>query len=62
MPIRHRVAELTGEPVRYREADRDGRFGWEVPMSDGRVVRLLTPGVELTKLRDDITAQAPCLL
>ncbi|MBM2618390.1 hypothetical protein JIG36_22785 [Actinoplanes sp. LDG1-06] len=61
VPIRRRVAGLDGEPVRDPGADRDGRFGWDLPMSDGRVVRLLMPGAELTALRDDITAQAPCL-
>ena len=59
--IRHRVARLDGDPVRDRAADRDGRFGWDLPYSDGRVVRLLVPGVELTLLRDDLTAVAPCL-
>ncbi|WP_130510952.1 hypothetical protein [Krasilnikovia cinnamomea] len=47
-----------GEPVRDPAADRDG---WDVPAADGSVVRLLMPGVELTRLRDDITAQPPCL-
>jgi hypothetical protein len=61
VPIRHRVAELTGEPVRDQAADRDGRLGWDLPYSDGRVVRLLMPGVELGLVRDDLTAAAPCL-
>ncbi|WP_249999286.1 hypothetical protein [Actinoplanes sp. M2I2] len=60
-PIRHRVAHLAGDPVRDPRADRDGRFGWDLPMSDGRAVRLLLPGAELTRLRDDITAESPCL-
>ncbi|MFI5933872.1 hypothetical protein [Actinoplanes sp. NPDC051494] len=59
--IRHRVASISGEPVRDPGADCDGRFGWNLPLSDGRTVRLLMPGVELPRLRDDITAQAPCL-
>ncbi|GAB1692624.1 hypothetical protein KRM28CT15_44270 [Krasilnikovia sp. M28-CT-15] len=42
-------------------ADRDGRYGWDVPSADGTVVRPLMPGVELPRLRDDITAHAPCL-
>ena len=61
VPIRRRVAHLDGTPVRDPGADRDGRFGWDLPLSDGRTVRLLMPGVSLTLLRDDITAQAPCL-
>ena len=61
VPIRQRVAHLDGEPIRDPRADRDGRFGWDLPLSDGRQVRLLMPGVELGLIRDDITAQAPCL-
>jgi hypothetical protein len=56
-----RTAELTGPPGRDPAADRDGRYGWDLPVSDGHLVRLLMPGVELTRLRDDITAAAPCL-
>ncbi|MBL7252780.1 hypothetical protein [Paractinoplanes lichenicola] len=59
--IRRRVAGIAGDPVRDPGADRDGRFGWDLPMSDDRAVRLLMPGVELTLIRDDITARAPCL-
>ncbi|MCY1139925.1 hypothetical protein OWR29_18130 [Actinoplanes sp. Pm04-4] len=61
VPVRRRVAHLAGDPVRDPQADRDGRFGWDLPLSDGRVVRLLMPGADLAALRDDITAQAPCL-
>ncbi|GAA0579988.1 hypothetical protein GCM10010172_76200 [Paractinoplanes ferrugineus] len=61
VPIRYRVAALTGDPRRDPAADRDGRFGWDLPFDDGRVVRLLMPGVELPRLRDDLTARAPCL-
>ncbi|MEU7906355.1 hypothetical protein [Actinoplanes sp. NPDC049118] len=57
---RERGAVL-GEPVRDPAADRDGRYGWDLPAADGTVVRLLMPGVELTRIRDDISAQAPCL-
>jgi hypothetical protein len=56
-----RTAELAGEPVRDPQADRDGRFGWDLPLSDGSLLRLLMPGVELARIRDDISAQAPCL-
>jgi hypothetical protein len=61
VPIMARTAGLAGDPVRDPGADRDGRFGWNLPFSDGRVVRLLMPGVALTLIRDDITATAPCL-
>jgi hypothetical protein len=58
---RERGAPLAGPPVRDPEADRDGRYGWDLPMTDGSMVRLLMPGTELIRARDDITAQAPCL-
>lgn len=58
---RERGAELASDPVRDPAADRDGRFGWDLPMADGTVVRLLMPGAELMRVRDDITAQAPVL-
>ena len=61
VPFRRRVAGLSGDPIRDPRADRDGRFGWDLPLSDGRTVRLLMPGVGLTLIRDDITAEAPCL-
>jgi hypothetical protein len=61
LTFRHRTAGISGDPVRDQAADRDGRFGWDIPFSDGRVLRILMPGVELTRLHDDITAQAPCL-
>ena len=57
--VRH--AELAGDPVRDPAADRDGRFGWDLPMSDGRSIRLLMPGAALPLLRDDVTAGSPCL-
>ncbi|GAB1645352.1 hypothetical protein KRMM14A1259_57750 [Krasilnikovia sp. MM14-A1259] len=49
---------VLGEAVRDPAADRNGRYGWDVPAADGTVVRMLMSGVELTRLRDDITAQA----
>jgi len=61
VPIRYRVAGLAGDAVRDPAADRDGRFGWDLPYSDGRIVRLLMPGAELGLVRDDRTAVAPCL-
>ncbi|GGQ77461.1 hypothetical protein [Couchioplanes azureus] len=60
-PFKRRVAGLVGDPVRDPGPDRDGRFGWDLPFTDGRVVRLLMPGVRVEVLRDDITASAPCL-
>jgi hypothetical protein len=59
--IRHRVAGISGEPVRTPDADRDGRFGWSLPLSDGGGISVLMPGVDLARLRDDLTAQAPML-
>src|SRR5688500_14580702 len=59
--VRRRGGEPAGGPVRDPGADRDGRFGWGLPMADGSIVRLLMPGVELIRVRDDITAEAPCL-
>ncbi|WP_199512187.1 hypothetical protein [Nucisporomicrobium flavum] len=56
-----RGADHVGTPERDHGADRDGRFGWNLPMGDGTVVRLLMPGVEVTRVRDDLTASAPCL-
>lgn len=56
-----RGTELAGAPVRDPAADRDGRFGWDLPLTDGSIVRLLMPGVDLMRVRDDLTAQSPCL-
>lgn len=52
---------MVGDPVRVSVADRDGRFCWDLPMANDRVTRILMPGVELVRVRDDLTAQAPCL-
>ena len=56
-----RTADLTGAPVRDPAADRDGRYGWTLHFSDGHQLRLLMPGADITGIRDDITAAAPCL-
>ena len=61
VPIRHRVARLEGEPVRAPEADSDGWFAWLLPFSDGTTVQVRIPGVELARMRDDLSAMAPCL-
>jgi hypothetical protein len=58
---RERGAQLGGDPVRDPAADRDGRFGWDLPVVGGSVTRLLMPGVELMRVRDDLTSNAPCL-
>jgi hypothetical protein len=55
-PYRRRTAGLDGNPVRDPAADRDGRFGWDLPLSDGQVVPVLIPGAELKALRDDVSA------
>ena len=52
MPLRVRVHAISGEPMRVAEADRDGRFAWEVPFSYGTSVPALVPGVPLGQLRD----------
>ncbi|MFI7598283.1 hypothetical protein [Actinoplanes sp. NPDC049681] len=60
--VRDRGGVLAGDPGRDPAADRDGRFGWDLSMADGSVVRLLMPGVELIRVRDDLTAAgSPCL-
>lgn len=59
--IKRRVAGLAGEPLRDAAADRDGRYGWNLPLSDGRTIQVLMPGVPLSRVRDDLSAQAPCL-
>lgn len=51
---------LTGDPVRVPEADRDGRYGWKVPTSDGLVITVLMPGAELDRVRA-LGASAPVL-
>ncbi len=61
MPPRRRVAGLAGDPLRNPAADRDGRYGWDLPLTNGSTVHLLIPGVPLEQARDDLTALAPCL-
>ena len=61
LPIRHRVAGIAGDPVREPDADHDGWFAWRLPISDGTTVQLRIPGVELIRMRDDLSAAAPCL-
>jgi hypothetical protein len=54
-----RGGQLTADPVRDPAADRDGRFSWDLPMGDGRVVRPLLPGAGLMRVRDDLTRRPP---
>ncbi|GAA3348684.1 hypothetical protein GCM10020358_68050 [Amorphoplanes nipponensis] len=61
LPIRHRVARIDGEPVRTPDDDRDGWFAWSLPISDGTTVRIRIPGVDLPRMRDDLSSTAPCL-
>lgn len=61
LPIRHRIAGIDGDPVREPNADRDGWFAWRLPISDGTTVQIRIPGVELPRMRDDLSATAPCL-
>jgi hypothetical protein len=61
VPLRVRVHAMSGEPERAAGADLSGRFAWDVPFSNGKSVRVLIPGVPLPEIRDDLTAQAPCL-
>ncbi len=60
--VAERGGQLAGEPVRNRAADRDGRYAWDLPMPGEAVVRLLMPGAELARVRDDLSARAPCLI
>ncbi|MEV4708680.1 hypothetical protein [Actinoplanes sp. NPDC049316] len=61
VPIRHRVAGIDGNPVRAPDADSDGWFAWNLPVSDGTTVQICIPGVELARMRDDLSTAAPCL-
>ena len=51
---------LAGDPVREPGVDRDGRYGWKVPTSDGLVITVLMPGAELERVRA-LGATAPVL-
>lgn len=58
--VRGRGGRLVGAPVRSPGRDRDGRFGWDLPLGAGRIVQLLIPGTELDRVRG-LGASAPCL-
>lgn len=49
-----------GEPIREATLDRDGRFGWILPVN-GSQTRVLMPGVELAEVQR-LGATAPCLV
>ena len=59
--VKHRVAQIEGEPVRDPAADAGGWFAWRVPLSDGREVPVLIPGVDLKQMRGNLSAAAPRL-
>ncbi len=60
--VRERGGALTGGPNREPAADGDGRYGYLLPAAGERVVRVRMPGVDLAKVRDDLSATAPCVL
>lgn len=59
--FQERGGHLAGDPIRTTDLDEGGRFGWLLPLVGGGASEILMPGVELTRLRDDLTAQAPCV-
>jgi hypothetical protein len=48
-----------GEPIRNEAADRDGRYGWVLPVN-GHHQEILMPGVDLAQLRGS-SLSAPCV-
>jgi hypothetical protein len=56
-----RGLELADEPERLPDADEGGRFAWNLHLAGGKVVQVLMPGVDLIRIRDDLSAEAPCL-
>lgn len=59
--VRERGGQLADDPIRDGQADRDGRYGYLLPAANGAMVRILMPGAELGRVRDDRSAAAPCL-
>ncbi|WP_157747094.1 hypothetical protein [Micromonospora echinofusca] len=57
--LHERGIQLSGPATRDSSSDRDGRYGYLLPTATS--IRILMPGVELTRVRDDLTASAPCL-
>lgn len=60
VPIRHRVASITGEPVRDTTLDGQGRYGWVVTLSDMTQILVRIPGVEVAVMLAP-GAAAPCI-
>lgn len=56
-----RGLELADEPDRIPDADEGGRYAWNLRLAGGTVVQVLMPGVDLIRIRDDLSAEAPCL-
>jgi hypothetical protein len=56
-----RGLELADEPERTPDTDEGGRYGWTLPLTSGTAVRVLMPGVDLALVRDDLSAEAPCM-
>ncbi|MDR7277588.1 hypothetical protein [Catenuloplanes atrovinosus] len=58
--VKRRVAQIEGEPVRDPDSDAGGWFAWRVPLSDGRQVPVLIPGVDVKQMRGPgLSAAAP---
>ncbi|MDP9792617.1 hypothetical protein J2S43_001129 [Catenuloplanes nepalensis] len=57
--VKYRAAHIEGAPVRDPAADAGGWFAWRILMSDGREVPVLIPGVDLNKIRGNLSAAAP---
>ncbi|GAA0494933.1 hypothetical protein Ade02nite_19470 [Paractinoplanes deccanensis] len=51
---------LADEPLRVAEADRGGRYGWDLPLEGGTTVRVLMPGRPIAELKD-LSVQAPTI-
>ncbi|MEU1813148.1 hypothetical protein [Micromonospora aurantiaca (nom. illeg.)] len=58
--VGERGGQLAGEPARTPSADRDGRYGYQLRGENGEIT-VLMPGADLARVRDDLTASAPCL-
>ncbi|WP_433531272.1 hypothetical protein ACQPYA_03955 [Micromonospora sp. CA-263727] len=59
--LRQRGIDLPATADRDPSADRDGRYGYLLPTATG-AVHILMPGADLARVRDDLTASAPCLV
>lgn len=60
--VLQRGGELAaGQPTRDPSGDHEGRFGYRLSTAGGSSIAILMPGVDLTRVRDDPSAAAPCL-